>query len=81
VAAGKEVTITRSGVPIARLIAVENTLGPRPLGFAKGQIWMADDFDAPQPDYLLASFYSGAATLKPVEPKKKKRAPQSSKKR
>jgi prevent-host-death family protein len=79
VAAGEEVTIKRSGVPIARLVAVENKLDRRPLGFARGEVWMADNFDAPLPDHLLASFYSEVP--KPVEPKKKKRAPQSRKKR
>jgi prevent-host-death family protein len=79
VAAGEEVTIKRSGVPIARLVAVENKLNRRPLGFARGQVWMADNFDVPLPDYLLASFYGEVP--KPVEPKKKKHAAQSRKKR
>ena len=42
VAAGEEVTIAR---PVARLIAVEPK-AKRPLGFARGEIWIADDFDA-----------------------------------
>ena len=56
VAAGEEVTIARAGVPVARLVAVEKK-SARPLGFARGEIWMADDFDAPLPDDLLAAFY------------------------
>lgn len=80
VAAGEEVTIARSGVPVARLIAVENKLDCRPLGFAQGQVWMADDFDAPLPDDLLAQFYGGEIS-KPARPKSKKRAAQSGKKR
>jgi hypothetical protein len=31
----------------------------RPLGFARGEIWIADDFDAPLPHNLLAAFYGG----------------------
>jgi prevent-host-death family protein len=58
VAAGEEVTIARAGVPVARLVAVEPK-AKRPLGFARGQVWVADDFDAPLPDDLLAEFYGG----------------------
>ncbi len=59
VAAGEEVTIARSGVPVARLVAVEpkkNLI--RPLGMDRGRIWIADDFDAPLPDDLLNPHYS-----------------------
>ena len=59
VAAGEEVTIARAGVPVARLVAVEPEKGTRPLGFARGQVWVADDFDAPLPDDLLKAFYGG----------------------
>ncbi len=60
VAAGEEVTIARAGVPVARLVAVEPEKKKiRPLGFARGEIWIADDFDAPLPDDLLAAFYGG----------------------
>jgi prevent-host-death family protein len=59
VAAGEEVTIARAGVPVARLVAVEPKKHVRPLGFARGQVWVADDFDAPLPDDLLREFYGG----------------------
>jgi prevent-host-death family protein len=60
VAAGDEVTITRSGVPVARLVAVESEKkNVRPLGMERGRIWIADDFDAPLPDELLKAFYGG----------------------
>jgi prevent-host-death family protein len=58
VAAGEEVTIARSGVPVARLVALE-PVAKRPLGFARGEVWVADDFDAPLPDDLLRAFYGG----------------------
>jgi prevent-host-death family protein len=58
VAAGEDITIARAGVPVARLVAVEAD-DKRPLGFARGDIWIADDFDAPLPDDLLALFYGG----------------------
>jgi prevent-host-death family protein len=66
VAAGEEVIIARSGVPVAKLVAVEPKTKTRPLGFARGQIWIADDFDAPLPDDLLKEFYGGE--LPPLEP-------------
>ena len=63
VAAGEEVVIARAGVPVARLVAVEpQEAKTRPLGFARGEVWVADDFDAPLPDELLAEFYGGDAT-------------------
>jgi prevent-host-death family protein len=59
VASGEEVTIARAGVPIARLVPIESKKKTRPLGFARGEVWVADDFDAPLPDDLLKEFYGG----------------------
>jgi prevent-host-death family protein len=73
VMAGEEVTIARSGVPVARLIAVEPEK-KRPLGFARGQVWVADDFDAPLPDDLLKAFYGGEIP-KPESKSRKTRKP------
>ncbi len=70
VAAGEEVTIARSGVPVARLVPVVPK-SKRPLGFARGQVWIADDFDAPLPDDLLRQFYGGELPkLESPKPKK-----------
>ncbi len=72
VAAGEEVIIARSGVPVARLVAVEPEKKKiRPLGFARGDVWVADDFDAPLPDELLAQFYGG--TLPKSQPRRKRK--------
>ena len=71
VAAGEEVTIARSGVPVARLVAVEPK-AKRPLGFARGEIWIADDFDAPLPDDLLKLFYGGEIPKLEANSKKKR---------
>ena len=66
VAAGEEVTIARAGIPVARLVAIEPAKdGVRPLGFARGEVWVADDFDAPLPDEILKEFYGG--TLPEIE--------------
>jgi prevent-host-death family protein len=73
VAAGEEITIARAGVPIARLVAVEpKPQKIRPLGFARGQVWIADDFDE-LPEDLLKDFYGGELPKLESEKKKKGR--------
>lgn len=67
VAEGEEITIARAGVPVAKLVAVPAANRLRPLGAMEGQIQIADDFDAPLPDDLLALFYG-------EEPKRKRPA-------
>lgn len=57
VAGGEEVTIARAGVPIARLVAVEKKVTQRPLGLDRGRFEVPEDFDAPLPPDLLATFY------------------------
>jgi prevent-host-death family protein len=57
VAEGEEITIARAGVPVARLVSVPAANRLRPLGALEGQIYIADDFDAPLSDDLLALFY------------------------
>lgn len=54
VAAGEEIVLARAGTPIARLVPF-GAVTRRP-GRGKGQIRMADDFDSPLPDELLAAF-------------------------
>lgn len=71
-AKGEEIIITRAGVPAARLLSVEPNNGKRPLGFARDQVWVADDFDAPLPDDLLAAFYGGTLP-KPAKKRGRKR--------
>ncbi|WER48365.1 type II toxin-antitoxin system Phd/YefM family antitoxin [Cupriavidus sp. WKF15] len=56
VAAGDEVVIAKAGKPMARIVPFDKPKGPRRLGGLKGKIRMADDFDAPLPDDLLAAF-------------------------
>src|SRR5258708_19815437 len=56
VAAGEEVIIARAGVPVAKLVRVEQPATKRELGIDRGKIWMADDFDL-LPDDILAPFY------------------------
>jgi prevent-host-death family protein len=54
VAAGEEITIANRGVPVARLVPVSSA--KRKLGAFAGQITISEDFDAPLPEELLASF-------------------------
>jgi prevent-host-death family protein len=54
---GDEIIIAKAGVPVAKLVRyISKKGGKRPLGFLKGEIWMADDFDAPLPPDILAGF-------------------------
>lgn len=56
-ASGSDVVIARNGTPVARLTSV-STKDKRMKGFGalEGQGWIADDFDAPLPDEILAEF-------------------------
>src|SRR5215469_16125847 len=53
---GDEIIIAKAGVPVAKLVPVQAEKPKRPLGLYKGQIWMADDFNAPLPEDILAGF-------------------------
>ena len=56
---GEEVIIARAGKPVARLTQLESKKRPIRYGLMKGEIWVADDFDAPLPDQVLAEFEDG----------------------
>ena len=56
VAAGEEVIIAKAGKPVARLVPAANRDARRVLGSDKGDVWIAEDFDAPLPDEILAAF-------------------------
>jgi prevent-host-death family protein len=53
---GTDVVIARAGKPVARLTALRQEKRPYKLGLLEGKGWIADDFDAPLPDDLLAQF-------------------------
>lgn len=48
--AGEEVIIARAGEPLVRLVPVHQDTSPRQGGQLRGQIWMAEDFDAYSPE-------------------------------
>ena len=70
VAAGEEITIARAGVPVARLVPAQPKTEKRKLGIDEGRIHIADDFDAPLPADVLASFYSEIETPKKTRRKR-----------
>jgi prevent-host-death family protein len=47
VASGEEITITKAGVPVARVVPLAVPKGKRELGIDRGKIWIAEDFDSP----------------------------------
>ena len=55
-AAGAEIVIAKNGKPMAKLVAYRPRVKRQP-GRLKVKIWMANDFDAPMSEALLAEFY------------------------
>lgn len=58
-ARGEDVVIARNGKPVARLTRLSQDRPVIKLGVLKGKITVADDFDAPLPDDILATFEPG----------------------
>jgi len=56
VAAGEEIVIAKAGNPVARLLPFEPRREPRQPGLLQGKIWIADDFDEPLPEEIMAAF-------------------------
>lgn len=50
VLAGEEVIIARANKPLVKLVPIEPPKREKRLGWARGKIWMAPDFDDPLPD-------------------------------
>ena len=57
---GEEVVIARGNKPMARLVPFKAKRPDRKPGYLRGEIRIADDFDAPLPDELLNAFETGA---------------------
>lgn len=53
---GGEVIIARAGVPVARIVPVNNRPVRRVPGSAKGWITVAPDFENPLPETVLEDF-------------------------
>jgi prevent-host-death family protein len=53
---GTDVVIARAGKPVARLTALKEEKRPLVLGLLEGEGWIAEDFNDPLPDDILAGF-------------------------
>jgi prevent-host-death family protein len=56
--AGEDIVIARAGVPVVRLVPVQQ-VGKRRLGQWRGKVKLSEDFDAPLPDEEL-ELWSGS---------------------
>jgi prevent-host-death family protein len=55
-ASGEEIVIAKAGKPAARLVPMERVKVTRRFGGLKGKVRIADDFDAPLPEDVIAAF-------------------------
>jgi prevent-host-death family protein len=55
-AGGTDVVIARAGKPVARLTTLKEGKRPLVYGLLEGEGWIADDFNDPLPDDILAGF-------------------------
>jgi prevent-host-death family protein len=55
-ARGKSIIIAKSGTPVAKLGPIEERPTKVKFGFMKGEIKVADDFDAPLPEEVVRAF-------------------------
>jgi prevent-host-death family protein len=53
---GEEIVIERGNRPVARLLPYAPRSAQRVLGGDRGRVRIADDFDAPLPEAVLAEF-------------------------
>ncbi len=54
---GEEVIIAKAGKPVARLVPIKTKGVPRPLGLAKGEFVVPEDFDQPLPPEIEEDFF------------------------
>ena len=55
-AAGEDVVVARNGKPLVRITRLRPAKQAITFGLLKGQLLVPDDFDAPLPDEVLATF-------------------------
>lgn len=53
---GEEIILARAGTPLVRLVPVDGPAPERTLGLDAGKVILADDFNAPLPEFE-AAFY------------------------
>jgi prevent-host-death family protein len=52
---GEEIVIARAGRPVARLVPYRTSGEVRTPGLWKGQVWLSDDWDAPEVNADIAA--------------------------
>jgi prevent-host-death family protein len=57
VEAGEEITLARAGRPVARLVPYRRPSVPRVPGLLRGQMELADDWDAPEVNARIAALF------------------------
>jgi prevent-host-death family protein len=55
---GEEIVIAKAGKPTVRLVPIRTEKPARAPGSLKGKVRISDDFDAPLPTDILATFES-----------------------
>ena len=55
-AGGEEIIIAKAGKPTAKLVPMQRDKVVRNFGRLKGKVRIAEDFDAPLPDDVIAAF-------------------------
>ena len=55
-AQGEEIIIAKAGRPMARLVPLKVSLGPRVPGLLEGSLTIEPDFDDPLPEEISAAF-------------------------
>ena len=55
-AAGEEIIIAKAGKPMARLVPLAPPRPQRKPGGWEGKVWIAEDFDDPLPEDIMAGF-------------------------
>lgn len=55
---GESFVIAKAGTPLAKLVPLDQPEPKKKIKFGtmKGKVWIADDFDAPLPEEILAAF-------------------------
>jgi prevent-host-death family protein len=53
---GEEIIISKAGKPVARLVPINEITEKRRPGSAKGEVFIAEDFDAPLPESIMTLF-------------------------
>jgi prevent-host-death family protein len=53
---GEEIIISKAGKPIARLVPINEITEKRLPGSAKGEVFIAEGFDAPLPESIMTLF-------------------------